>query len=98
MISPLQFSDDNPRPPCSVHLYVRRATAQAALQHAWVMRAQEATSSRALDPDILKSLRDFHHFSELKRAALEAIAFSTSAKAIIEMRRAFQSMDRVRAD
>lgn len=49
-----------------------------------------------LDPEILESMQHFREFSSVKRAALEAIAFSMNARQIQKMRQAFLKLDKVR--
>lgn len=77
----------------------KRMNAESALQHRWLRRnddyaAHKPPSGRLLDPGIVHSLRDFSRMSVIKRAALEAIAFSMNAREIVDMRRAFQTIDK----
>lgn len=77
----------------------KRIDAEMALQHRWLRANYDFShhrppSGRLLDPSIVHSLRDFSKMSSIKRAALEAIAFSLNAKEIVDLRRAFQTIDK----
>lgn len=55
--------------------------------------AQMINASIKLPREILENLRDFAHMSRFRKAALEAIAFSTSAQSVVDIRDAFQRLD-----
>jgi calcium-dependent protein kinase len=74
----------------------KRLTAFQAASHPWLASAQAKEEERPLDPEVVACLKEFHSYSALKRAALEAIAFSMSGKMLRKMRHAFQAIDRDR--
>lgn len=55
--------------------------------------AQRLKSNMRLSPEILQNLRDFARMSRFHKAALEAIAFSTSTQSVVDIRNAFQRID-----
>jgi calcium-dependent protein kinase len=72
----------------------KRMTAEDALNHPWLYRAKSDTESAPLDPEIILSLRDFSKLSAFKRAAMEAIAFSTSTHSTAHYMEAFNKVDK----
>ena len=79
-----------------------RMSASAALDDPWITRAaaqrarREPSGSTQLDEEIVGNLRAFTHFSALKRAALEAIAFQVAAPKLAKLRSVFLDMDKDR--
>jgi calcium-dependent protein kinase len=71
----------------------KRMTAEQALKHPWLHSAKHEAGGRALDPEILTTLRDFSRMTAFKRAAMEAIAFSMSAQSVSHLRDAFTRLD-----
>ncbi|NBV72041.1 MAG: hypothetical protein EBR60_08405, partial [Burkholderiaceae bacterium] len=71
----------------------KRMTAEDALNHPWLHRAKTDTESAPLDPEIIVTLREFSKLSAFKRAAMEAIAFSTSTQSTAHYMEAFNKVD-----
>lgn len=77
----------------------RRMNGLEASDHPFIrcmsMQARHLSSAPAIGPrdDILTALRSFADSSELKRAALEAIAFATPPRDLETLRRVFVAMD-----
>jgi len=72
----------------------KRMTAEDALNHPWLHRAKSDTESAPLDPEIIVTLREFSKLSAFKRAAMEAIAFSTSTQITAHYMEAFNKVDK----
>jgi calcium-dependent protein kinase len=73
----------------------KRLTAEAALQHPWVLATEKAMAmNRAeFDDDMYRNLAKFAGFSTLKRIAMEVVAFSLSHEEIKRLTDVFESMD-----
>jgi len=70
----------------------RRPTIQEVLKHPWLAEGARAPAV-PLDEHIVESLHSFSKEKHLKRAALEAIAFSLNPQQIAELRDAFFAID-----
>ena len=71
----------------------KRLTAEAALDHPWVKAEELNSPSFELDEEVFQNLKNFSSFPELKRLALEVIAFSLGHDEIKMLISVFESMD-----
>jgi calcium-dependent protein kinase len=71
----------------------KRLTAEAALQHPWVVASEKSLPKYDVDDDMYKNLSRFAGFSTLKRIAMEVVAFSLSHDEIKRLTNVFESMD-----
>jgi len=83
---------------CLQYYPARRPAASKLLLDPWMLAVRKAGlgpggAPLPLHPDVLKSLRDFSRFNPVKRAALEAIAFSMTADSIAAVRSEFAKLD-----
>jgi len=69
----------------------KRMNAKAALEHDWFKVAPKRTAK--LNPSITSSLMTFHEKGDLKKMAVDMIAFSMTPKQIKELRDQFKAMD-----
>ncbi|CAK0813213.1 unnamed protein product [Prorocentrum cordatum] len=70
---------------------VKRMSAHDALGHAWMAcRSQKET---VIDPDILKSLRDYSHASSFRRCVLSMMAWSLTREDRLHLRDQFLRLD-----
>jgi len=76
-----------------------RMPASAAIKHPWIVHASklhdgpDAAHEMAAHNDIIESLEAFSHADDLKKLALESIAFSTPPAKLDELRKVFVSID-----
>jgi calcium-dependent protein kinase len=74
----------------------KRLTAAGALDHPWI-KGSEVIAEHALSDEcenhMFHNMREFRKYSDLKRAAMLAIAFTLSDDDINEMRKLFQMTD-----
>jgi len=76
-----------------------RMSASAATKHPWIVHAStlhqgmDAAHEMARHNDIVESLEAFTHADDLKKLALESIAFSTPPAKLEELRKVFVSID-----
>ena len=77
----------------------KRLAASQALQHPWIKNAsklhegKDAATELAAHNNVVESLQAFARTNDLKRAALEVIAFSTPPAKVEELRELFVKMD-----
>jgi calcium-dependent protein kinase len=71
----------------------KRLTAEAALQHPWVIAQEKQMVKSEVDDDMYRNLAKFAGFSTLKRIAMEVVAFSLSHEEIKKLTDVFESMD-----
>jgi len=71
----------------------KRLTAEAALQHPWILAQEKAMAKHEVDEDMYRNLTRFAKFSTLKRLAMEVVAFSLSHDEIKNLTDVFESMD-----
>jgi len=71
----------------------QRITAEDALKHPWFEVEEAKRPLPTIDSDVYESLRKFAKFPELKRVAMEVIAFTLDHDEIKNLTDAFESLD-----
>lgn len=70
-----------------------RATAASALSHDWLKVAQTNTTKLTIDDTIFNSLKRYTKYHELKRVAMEFIAYSMNHDDIKRLKDVFEEID-----
>ena len=71
----------------------KRITAKEALEHPWITKEEQEHEPHRLDSNMISNLRKFAKYGELKRVAMEAVAFSLDHEEIKELTQVFEDMD-----
>jgi len=71
-----------------------RATAEDALDHAWIRSLASRASRRSIDAEVVGRLRSFETHNRLKRAALGIVARDLDDSSIRPLRQAFEALDK----
>mmetsp|Transcript_37334 Transcript_37334/g.79325 ORF Transcript_37334/g.79325 Transcript_37334/m.79325 type:complete len:550 (-) Transcript_37334:58-1707(-) len=74
----------------------KRLTAEAALQHPWIVRNHEKATqgSAEVDSDVVSALRQFGQASKFRRCCMEMMAWSLSNDERAKVRSYFMAMDK----
>jgi len=71
----------------------RRLSASQALSHPWMSRELATSPRGGINPAVLDSLEAFARAQDIKKVALEVIAFATPPEKLAELRSMFIAMD-----
>ena len=71
----------------------KRITAAAALKHPWIAKLDKDHKTHPLGASVVANLEKFGKFTEFKRIAMQAVAFSLSHDEIAKLEKQFEEID-----